>query len=116
MPVETGSIAGQVGGVGLWVAQLFEDDAPNFRGALVVLHVLSESLAARDDIRPSDRITHVGGVKVRGLPLAEVVLQHLRGPAASRVQLTLERSSQRQRFDVEVERIPLEVRPTRQAE
>ena len=109
MPAESRSIDGQIGGLGIWVAQLFEDDAPNFRGALVVLDVLEESLAARDDIRPSDRITHVGGVPIRGLPLSEVVLNHLRGPASSRVQLTLERSVQRQRFDVEVERILLEV-------
>jgi C-terminal processing protease CtpA/Prc len=109
MPAETGSIGAQIGGLGLRVAQLFEDDPPNFRGVLVVLDVLAESLAARDDIRPSDRITHVGGVPVRGLSLSEVVLQHLRGPAASRVRLTLERSAQRQRFDVEVERIPLQV-------
>jgi C-terminal processing protease CtpA/Prc len=108
MPAEPRSIDGQIGGLGIWVAQLFEDDAPNFRGALVVLDVLDESLAARDDIRPSDRITHVGGVPIRGLSLSEVVLNHLRGPASSRVQLTLERSVQRQRFDVEVERILLE--------
>src|SRR5438105_2286504 len=109
MPAEPGSIDGQIGCIGIWVAQLFEEDAPNSRGALVVLDVLDESLAARGEIRPSDRITHVGDVQIRGLPLSEVVLNHLRGPALSRVQLTLERSMRRQRFDVEVERILLEL-------
>jgi C-terminal processing protease CtpA/Prc len=74
-------------GVGIWIAQLFDEEAPERRGALVILDVLPGGAGERGRLKGGDRITHVGNKPVAGMTLEEVVMQHLRGAVGSEVKL-----------------------------
>lgn len=76
------SMRGRFGGLGIQISKSEEHDD------IVVVTPLDNTPAAAAGLRPGDRITHVDGVKIGGLPLAEVV-RRLRGPVDTSVVLTI---------------------------
>jgi len=69
----------------------------NEDGVTVVRRVHDGTPAARAEIRPGDRITHVDGQPIGGKALSEVV-RLLRGPAGESVSITLRRAGVKDAF------------------
>jgi carboxyl-terminal processing protease len=72
-------------------------------GAVKVVSPIEESPAAKGDLQPDDRITHIDGLTVAGLTLEEVI-DKLRGPLNSAVTVTIERKGRDGPFDVKIVR------------
>ena len=73
------------GTVGVYFAQLFDDDLrPSHRGPLVVLRVVEDSAAAKAGIHSGDFVVAVNGVPVRGREISEIVTRTFMDPLAPR--------------------------------
>ena len=72
-------------------------------GSIRVTEVLSGSPAEKVGVKTDDVITHVNGESVSGLTL-EQVIEKLRGPAHSKVDLTILRKGQDNALEVAVDR------------
>lgn len=90
-------------GIGIWVAQLFDEEAPDRRGALVVLKVVPQSPASISGLLAGDRIVRICGRSTREMTLEEAVTQYLRAGKGTRVQLDLERTGGASRVDLQIE-------------
>jgi len=75
------------GTLGLALAQLYSDDAPNKRGVLVTRRVEVGSAAEAAGIRVGDLIIGVNGSPVAGRDLNEISRQDFRGPAGGTVRV-----------------------------
>jgi carboxyl-terminal processing protease len=91
-------------GVGIWIAPLYDDDAPDKRGGIVILEVLAGSAAERAGVRAGDRITHVGEQSLAGLSLEQIVTEHLRGAPASEARLRILRGQKTPGIEIRVAR------------
>ena len=80
-------------------------------GSTKVTEVLSGSPAEKVGIKKDDVITHVNGESVSGLTLEQVV-EKLRGPAHSKVDLTILRKGQEKALEVAVDREIIEMHLT----
>ena len=90
-------------GIGLWVAQLFDPEASDYRGALVVLEVLPRSPASVSGLLAGDRITRICGRPTSEMTLEEAVTKYLRAATGARVQLDLERTGGAARVELQIE-------------
>ena len=86
---------GQFGGVGIEVTQ--ED------GLIKVISPIDGTPAARAGIKGGDKIGAIDGVSITGLPLDEAI-DKMRGPAGSKITLTVIRQGEKQPFDVSLTR------------
>lgn len=57
---------GKFGGLGLVIVQMFDPDAENKMGSLVVLGVLEGKPASKSGIQGGDVITHINGTPTKG--------------------------------------------------
>lgn len=89
------AMAGEYEGIGVWV------ERPE--GAYVITGTFPESPAAEAGLRPGDTLVAVDGTALDGVA-DDAALGLIRGPAGSRVRLTVRRSGEGETFDVEVER------------
>lgn len=81
----------EFGGLGMVVAQLYDETIENGRGDLVVLGVLVKSPAAKAGIKAGDTITHIDGEAVSGKTFDEIVIGELRGPIGKSTKLIIKR-------------------------
>jgi C-terminal processing protease CtpA/Prc len=104
----------QFGGLGMMVAQLYDDEVENGRGDVVVLGVLPKSPAAKAGIKAGDSITHIDGEAVSGKTFDEIVTGELRGPIGKLSKLTIKRPLKDKPMLIVLKRIritsPLEAR------
>lgn len=91
---------GEFGGVGIEVSA--ED------GLVKVVSPIDDTPAAKAGIKPGDYIAAVNGVSVQGLPLDQA-LDKMRGPAGSKVTLTILRNGEKKPFDVTMVRAVIRV-------
>ncbi|NOX64192.1 MAG: S41 family peptidase [Chloroflexi bacterium] len=77
-------------------------------GGVVIIHPFPESPAEKAGLRPDDVIIAVDGRDVTDMPLDEAV-RLIRGPAGSKVVLTIQREGKPEPFDVEVIRARIEI-------
>lgn len=89
------AMAGEYEGIGVWV------ERPE--GAYVITGTFPESPAEEAGLRPGDTLVAADGTALDGVA-DDAALGLIRGPAGSRVRLTVRRSGERETFDVEVER------------
>jgi len=82
---------GQFGGVGIEVTQ--ED------GLIKVISPIDGTPASRAGIKSGDRIAGIDGTSIAGLPLNEAI-DKMRGPAGSKITLTMLREGEKKPFDV----------------
>jgi len=82
---------GQFGGVGIEVTQ--ED------GLIKVISPIDGTPASRAGIKTADRIAGIDGQSIAGLPLNEAI-DKMRGPAGSKITLTILREGEKKPFDV----------------
>ena len=82
---------GQFGGVGIEVTQ--ED------GLIKVISPIDGTPAARAGIKSGDRIAGIDGSSIQGLPLNDAI-DKMRGPAGSKITLTILREGEKKPFDV----------------
>lgn len=99
--VSSENISGSFEGIGASV-RLDEN------GRLVIAHPFPDRPAFQAGLRPGDIILEVDGQPVEGLNLYEAVLL-IRGPAGSRVTLTIFREGVPEPFEVVVERAEIEI-------
>jgi carboxyl-terminal processing protease len=86
---------GQFGGVGIEVTQ--EEAA--LGGLIKVISPIDGTPAARAGIKTGDRIAGIDGTSISGLPLQEAI-DKMRGPAGSKITLTILREGEKKPFDV----------------
>lgn len=91
---------GTYGGIGLVIAA----DA----GGIKVVSPIDDTPAARAGIKPGDTILAIDGKGLEGLSL-DKVQDMLRGPAGTKVALSLLRAGQQKSFEVNLERAAIEV-------
>ena len=84
---------GQFGGVGIEVTQ----DAAD--GMIKVISPIDGTPASRAGIKTNDRIAGIDGSSIAGLPLNEAI-DKMRGPAGSKITLTILREGEKKPFDV----------------
>ena len=95
------------GGIGISLAQLYDSDGPNHRGALVVLHAMEGLPAEAAGLRGGDVITHVDGEETAGREFGKLVLEELRGPVGSMLKLTVKRHGTGESLELEIERVEM---------
>lgn len=104
----------EFGGLGMVVAQLYDEEVENGRGNIVVLVVLPKGPAAKAGIKPGDTITHIDGQAVSGKTFDEIVTAELRGPIGMSSRLTIERPLKTKPISLVLKRVhitsPLEAR------
>ncbi|HKD46625.1 MAG TPA: S41 family peptidase [Rhizomicrobium sp.] len=91
---------GEFGGVGIEVTQ--ED------GLIKVISPIDGTPAAKAGIKPGDRIAGIDGVSIAGLPLNDAI-DKMRGPAGSKITLTVLREGEKKPFDVTLQRAVVQV-------
>jgi C-terminal processing protease CtpA/Prc len=94
----------EFGGFGIVVAQIFDNDSPNNRGEIVVLHVPKDTEAAKSDIRAGDVIFEIDNNKIAGRQFEDIVLNSLRGQVGSISTLKIKRASEGKILTVSVKR------------
>lgn len=100
------STSGQFGGLGIEIGQE--------EGMLRVIAPIDDTPAARAGIEPGDLILMIDDQPVKGMGLVEAV-EKMRGPAGSKVTLTIVRDEGRP-FEVELERAIVTVKSVRTEE
>jgi len=83
---------GEFGGVGIEVTQ---DEG----GLIKVISPIDGTPASRAGIKTGDRIAGIDGQSIAGLPLNEAI-DKMRGPAGSKITLTILREGEKKPFDV----------------
>src|SRR5579872_5216398 len=91
---------GQFGGIGIEVTQ--ED------GLIKVISPIDGTPAAKAGIKSGDRIAGIDGVSIAGLPLNDAI-DKMRGPAGSKIVLTVLREGEKKPFDVTLQRAVVQV-------
>jgi carboxyl-terminal processing protease len=81
----------QFGGIGVVIAQLYDQESPDHHGEIVVLGAPADSAAGKSGLHSGDVIVEVDGHATKGIDFAEVVRQHLRGAAGSTALLKIRR-------------------------
>ena len=92
---------GQFGGVGIIVEQ--EES-----GLIKVISPVDGTPAARAGIRSGDKIGAIDGVSIIGMPQDQAI-DKMRGPAGSKVTLTVIRQGEKKPFDVSLQRAIVQV-------
>jgi hypothetical protein len=90
-PVLRRAAADEPGTVGLVLKQIYDDQKPDHRGPLAVMHVMDDSPAARGGIHCSDFIVAVNGVPTPGRDSSDIVRKDLWGPVYGTVRVTVVR-------------------------
>jgi carboxyl-terminal processing protease len=91
---------GEFGGVGIEVTQ--ED------GLIKVISPIDGTPAAKAGIKSGDRIAGIDGTSIAGLPLNDAI-DKMRGPAGSKITLTILREGEKKPFDVTLQRAVVQV-------
>ena len=92
---------GQFGGVGIEVTQ-------DENGLIKVVSPIDGTPAARAGIKTNDRIVGIDGTSITSLPLNEAI-DKMRGPAGSKITLTVLREGEKKPFDVALVRATVSV-------
>jgi hypothetical protein len=79
------------GTVGLVLRQIYDEQKPDHRGPLAVMHVIEDSTAAKAGIHCSDFIVAVNGVPTPGRSFSDILTQDFRGPVGGTVRVTVVR-------------------------
>lgn len=95
------------GGIGLEVAQLYDTSSRNNMGTIVVLNVLANSPAQKAGIEKGDLIMQIDEEPTIGKQFENVILNKLRGPIGSEINLSVKRAQVREllRFKLKREKI-----------
>ena len=95
------------GGLGLKVAQIYDQETGNHMGSLVVLDVLDETPAAKSGIQKGDVITHIDGEPTKGKTFKYLILEKLRGETGSKTDISIERAGIKAPMDFSLTRIEI---------
>jgi carboxyl-terminal processing protease len=95
---------GEFGGLGLEVTQ--ED------GLVKVVTPIDDTPAARAGIKTGDFISAIDGISIQGMPLNEAV-ERMRGPADSKVTLTILRTGEKRPLEITLTRAVIRVESVR---
>ncbi|QTA89523.1 PDZ domain-containing protein [Desulfonema magnum] len=104
------------GGLGMVVAQIFDQEVENHLGSLVVLGVLDGKPAASHGIQKGDIITHIDGELTKGMMFEDLILKKLRGPIGSKAALTVSRHGEKTPLNFNLTRIEIKYTPEKKAD
>lgn len=98
------------GGLGMRVGQLYDPQAPDKKGQLVVLYVMEGLPAQQAGVQRGDIVTRINGEPTAGKDFDDLVANRIRGPAGEKVALTLERygPQESETLEITVERAPVQ--------
>ena len=103
------------GGIGVKVSQIYDPDAKNNMGILVVLDVLDETPASKSGIQKGDLITHIDGEPTKGKTFKYLMLEKLRGEIGSKTDISIERARVKTPLNFSLTRIEI-ISPPEQKE
>jgi len=95
------------GGIGVVIAQLYDQDSKDHRGELVVLGVPADSTGAKAGIEAGDIIVAVDGHETKGSAFADLVRRRLRGAVGSPVNLKIRRIGRVELLELQVTRVAM---------
>jgi C-terminal processing protease CtpA/Prc len=97
----------ETGGIGMTVAQLYDETTKDHKGYLVVLNVLKDGPAENGGVERGDIITHVNGKITKGRDLVDFLRNEIRGTEGKEVTLKIWRYSQEKRLEIKLIRRPM---------
>lgn len=100
--------ANNFGGIGVTVAQMYDQEIPDHLGELVVLALQEKSPAAAAGLQPADIIIEIDGVATKGKKFEILVTEYLRGIGGSRIKLKVSRQPSNKILEFEIRRIDIE--------
>ncbi|WP_028579888.1 PDZ domain-containing protein [Desulfogranum japonicum] len=99
------------GGLGLKVAQIYEQETGNHMGSLVVLDVLDGTPASKSGIQRGDVITHINGEPTKGKTFKYLIMEKLRGKIGSKADISIERAEVKAPLNFSLTRIEITYTP-----
>lgn len=97
----------ETGGIGMTVAQLYDESTQDHRGYLVVLDVFKDSPAESAGVERGDIITHINGQFTKGKDLMGILKNEIRGTEGTEVKLKVWRYSTKKRLEIKLTRVPI---------
>lgn len=97
----------ETGGIGMTVAQLYDETTQDHQGYLVVLDVFKDSPAESAGVERGDIITHINGQFTKGKDLMNVLKNEIRGTEGTEVNLKIWRYSTKKRLEIKLTRVPI---------
>ena len=97
------------GGLGLKVAQIYEQGTENHMGSLVVLDVFDGTPASKSGIQRGDVITHVSSEPTKGKTFKYLIMEKLRGKIGSKADILIERAGVKTPLNFSLTRIEIVV-------
>ncbi|MBI5605068.1 MAG: PDZ domain-containing protein [Deltaproteobacteria bacterium] len=97
----------KTGGIGMTVAQLYDETTEDHKGYLVVLDVFRDSPAQNGGIERGDILTHINGRMTKGKDFMELLRNEIRGPEGKEVTLKIWRYSLEKRLEIKLIRVPM---------
>lgn len=94
----------EFGGLGLTIAQLYDQEARGHRGNVVVLNVHPGSPAEEKGIQKGDVILRIDGEALAGMKFERIVLKKMRGRTGSESELVIRRDGLEKPIAVRVTR------------
>lgn len=91
-------------GIGITVAQLYDDRRKDHKGRVVVLDLLKNGPSALVGVEKGDIITHIDGKATKGRSLERIIAKLLRGEAGSFVELKIYRTEPPRLLNIRVTR------------
>jgi C-terminal processing protease CtpA/Prc len=101
-PIKLSYALEETGGIGLTVAQLYDETTRDHKGYIVVLNVMKDGPAEKSGIERGDIITHINGNMTKGRELMDFLKNEIRGPEGKEVTLKIWRYSQEKRLEIKV--------------
>lgn len=97
----------ETGGVGMTVAQLFDDGSQDHKGYVVVLDVFKDGPAQVGGVESGDIITHINGRMTKSRELKDMLQNEIRGAEGREVHLKIWRYSLKKRVELKLIRAPI---------
>lgn len=97
----------ETGGIGMTVAQLYDETATDQRGYIIVLDVFEDAPADTGGVKRGDIITHINGLMTKGRDLDDILKNDIRGAEGATVFLRIWRHSIKKRIELEITRVPM---------
>ncbi len=103
------------GGLGLKVAQLFDQEAESHMGPLVILDVLDETPASKSGIQKGDIITQINGEPTKGKKFGYLIMEKLRGKIGTHADISVERAGIKEPLNFSLVRVEITFSPAQKA-
>ena len=97
----------ETGGIGMTVAQLYNEISEDHRGYIVVLDVFKDGPAYNGGVERGDIITHINDRMTKARELNDILKNDIRGTEGTDITLRIWRYSSKERLEIKLIRVPI---------